>query len=233
MALFSLPSKLVGERIAVAFDFTRYLELNETITSWSCAAEVFTGVDPAPSQIIAKRRFLLKGVATQWISQGLPGVIYLLTATAVTSAGRDYVEQAKLAVLSSVALFPPLFGVLYTTTIYPVEVIESMDSTAIPLVGGTILPPMDEMNSSAIPLSGELRLQLIGYVMLPEAMDSTAIPLSGEIVTILLTTTMAPEAMDSAAVPLSGALVTILITYSNYPAEAMDSSAIPTGGVLT
>ncbi len=233
MPLPTLPSKLVWERVRLEFDFTLDMEFLESILSWEVTVVVQVGVDSAPQNMLASRRFLDGQRVFQWFIQGLPGVIYRLTASAVGSTGKVYKLERTLAVLPCPQVFPPLFGVVYTTTIYPVEIIEALSSNGLVTSGLMFNTITEALDSVGLLTSGSLVTPLVTYIIPPEALNSVGILTSGSLVTPLVSTSMLPEALDSIGVINSGSLQVILVSYTNYPAEALDSNGVITGGSLT
>lgn len=233
MPLPVLPSKLVWERISVEFDYSGEFQLNESITTWEVSVSVQTGDDLNPEDMLATRRALNGLKVYQWIINGIPGVVYNLKGVAVSSLGRTYKLERTLAVLPCSQVIPPLFGVVYTTTVYPDELLESLDFNVTILSGATETPPADYLDFSVSILSGSLREPLITYTWPPEGLNNLAVPVSGSLVTPLITYSSWPaEGLNNIAVPTNGTLVQILITYSNWPAEGLNNLALPTGGSL-
>ena len=232
MPLPVLPSKLVWERIRVEFDFSAEMGLQETISFWKVVVSVKSGEDPAPDGMIATRRFLDGQRVYQWIIGGVPGIIYLLTATVIGSSGREYKLERVLAVVPSDYVYPPLFGVVYTTTVYPAEVLETLNFNVATLPSTTETPPNDHIDFNVAILNGSLREPLIMYTWPPEGLNNLALPINGSLVTPLIAYTWPPEGLNNLAVPTNGTLAQILITYSNWPNEGLNNLAVPTGGSL-
>lgn len=231
MPLPVLPSKLVWERVRVEFDFSDQLEFNETISSWFVQAFPQSGVDPFSNDLIATRRFLDGAKAFQWIIGGVPGVVYRLTGTAVTSLGRVCKLEKTLAVLPNSQVIPPLFGVTYTTTPYPIEDIQNINYESL-LIGSLFLtPPQDIIDYTSIPLSGSLRSPLATYSY-TEAFNYSSMPTGGALTTPLISYSMRPEGFDYIAIPLAGSIKVVLVSYSMLP-EGFNYSSIPVSGSLT
>ncbi|MBT9145967.1 MAG: hypothetical protein DDT42_01846 [candidate division WS2 bacterium] len=232
MAQLPPRSKLVAERIRIEFNFLSKLGLGETITSWRVEVSVQSGLDPSPNNLIAPRRFLEGPIAFQWIKDGLPGVIYRLVAIATGSTGRVYKLERVLAVLPSLQAFPPLFGTLFTSTLYPINHIDNIVSSGVPLKTWLLTPPVGFLTSTGIPLSGVLATPFVSILIRPLAFNSFGVPISGNLATPLVSYSIRPEALNSSGIPISGTLATILISYSIRP-EALNSSGIPISGTLT
>jgi len=88
MSMVLLQPKQLGETQTYHFDFISRLATNETISSQSVAATVYSGVDPSPSSIISGAATASGTIVSQNITGGVAGTIYKLVCTAITSAGQ-------------------------------------------------------------------------------------------------------------------------------------------------
>jgi hypothetical protein len=95
----TFPQKLVGETSNLQFDFISLLGATETLSSYSVAATVYTGVDASPGSLVSGAASASGSVVTQAITGGVAGVIYCLVCTAVTSASQTLELAGMLAVL--------------------------------------------------------------------------------------------------------------------------------------
>jgi hypothetical protein len=233
MPLPVLRSKLVSERIRVEFDFTSQLALGETIADPVVEVQVATGIDPAPEDMIASRKFLDGAKIFQWIVGGLPGVIYNLICTVQGSTGKPYKLERKLAVVPAVSLRPPLFGISLSTTIYPVNALESFQTFGDVLSGQIFDSVLDDVTTFGSVISGELRSIFVEYVGPAEDITTFGNITSGSLVTPLVTYTGPFESITTLGIAVSGTLNTILIVYSNYPPENLTTFGNLTGGSLT
>lgn len=94
-----LTPKDPGERFALTFDFSGYLDTDESIATLGApSCEVYEGADASPSLV-------LNGVGTatgdrvlQGVKEGTVGVTYLVRVTVTTSAGNVYTLGALLPV---------------------------------------------------------------------------------------------------------------------------------------
>jgi hypothetical protein len=93
-----IPSKITTTTVPVVCDFTSQLADGDAVTAVIVTASVFVGVDAAPEDIIDGAATLSQNVATQVITGGLAGVIYLLNFGATTSDGNNLIISAYLAV---------------------------------------------------------------------------------------------------------------------------------------
>jgi hypothetical protein len=233
MPLPTLPSKLVWERIRVEFNFSSELLLNETITAWEVTVAVQTGDDPSPDDMLTTRRFLLGPVASQWIIQGLPGVVYRLIGTAVGSTGKTYKLEKTLAVLPCEQAIPPLFGVAYTTPLYPVDVLDELLVYNQIINGYEWVPPLDAMDVSILIVDGLLREPLASYSIPVEQLDVGNVILSGDLRAPLVSYNWPVEQLNPQVVVLSGNIRVALIQYTNWPVEQLNVQVLITGGSLT
>ena len=126
---------------------------------------------------------------------------------------------------------PP--GVRYSSTIYPVVVIEEMASGGSVNAGLVLAGYIEAADSFGTITGGELRLPLRTYTWPVEAVDSTGTIGDGALRQILRAYVWPAEAVDSSGTINGGEIKAILIKYNNWPAEAIDSSGTITGGTLT
>jgi len=227
-----LPSKLIPERIIATWEFMDELDWGETIIGQQVVVEVAAGIDPNPEDILWLVASVIGSKVSQGFQLGLPGVIYRVTCTAESSAGKLYQKTSLLAVLPSAAIGPPLYGIPFTSRPYPIQDIEGIASSSLILEGDSLQLIIEGVNSSGFILAGELRDQLQSYSMLPEGIDSTGSILAGELRTILISYTGLPEGINSIGTIMAGELKTILITYTNGKPEGIDSTATILSGTL-
>lgn len=152
-----LPSKLVGERITVRFEFMDELEWGESIESATFRVKVVSGLDPRPQDMLFGGASIDGSFISQQIYEGVPGVIYSLTGRVIGSSGQVYEKYARLAVLPSSAKKPPFIATYYTTPPYPIIVIESLTSGGDMLEGKMIRNVLDSVMLDASILRGTLR----------------------------------------------------------------------------
>ena len=233
MPLPVMRTKLTSERIRVEFNFASELLLGETISTPVVEIQVSTGIDPAPEDMIASRKFLDSPKVFQWIVGGLPGVIYNLICTVQGSSGKQYKLERKLAVVPAVTLRPPLFGISYSTTPYPVNALESLTAFGSAFSGFVFGTVEDEFATSGNIISGELRSVFVAYQMLPEDLSTVGGLTGGILLTPLVTYDSGIENLTTQGIPVSGVLSTILIVYSNYPPESLSTSGSISGGSLS
>lgn len=101
MSFVTLPSKDTSSTIPVTVDFISQLATGEAVTSVVVTASVFSGVDATPSAIISGAATLSQNSATQVITGGLAGVVYLLAFAATTNNANRLIIYAYLAVINS------------------------------------------------------------------------------------------------------------------------------------
>lgn len=227
-----LPSKLVDERITVRFNFTDELEWGETIMDADFSIQVLSGVDTTPQLMLTGGVTILGTYVSHKIWRGLPGVIYQVVVTAVGSTGNLYQKVAKLAILPSDAITPPLAATFYTSRIYPIDVVDNITSAAFideGFEGGLI---SDGVRSSVVIVSGSLLVILVSYVSPPEGIASAVDIVTGNLYTGLKTYTIPPEGINSSVTILSGELLIILVQTTMVP-EGINSSASILSGTLT
>jgi hypothetical protein len=123
---------------------------------------------------------------------------------------------------------------IYTSTPYPVDVVESMASAAAVHRGVSFELLIDHMQSGAGVQGGEIRTILLAYTFYPhEAIQSAAAVVGGDLRALLQTyTAYPPEATQSGGMVAGGSLAKILVAYNNYPAESFQSGATLLSGSL-
>lgn len=88
---YQWPARYAGEEKTSGFDWTRFLQDGETISTSGFA--VPSGLTKVSETIIGAKTVVK-------ISGGSPGVTYTVTNTIVTSAGNTYIKKARLVVAS-------------------------------------------------------------------------------------------------------------------------------------
>lgn len=98
-----LPAKTDNEVLFAKFPFQSQLAVNETISSATVTAAVYSGTDPSPGSIISGAATIISEyVATtvqQKLTGGVEGVIYILTCIAISSLAQTLSMTAYLAVV--------------------------------------------------------------------------------------------------------------------------------------
>lgn len=233
MPLPTLPSKLEKERVRVGFDFTALLDINETISSWSVIVEVATGTATDTEDMVATRRFLDGAIAYQWFIVGTPGVTYNLICVAQTSDSRELRLERRLAIVRSPELYPPLFGITLSSTLYPVFVYDAYDSSE-QIVSGILKKEIveyfyeDAYDSVGVLVSGTLRAPIAFYTA-TDAYDSYEVIASGTLRTPVVPY-MYNEAYDSFTAIMSGSMPVVVVATSFN--DAYDSYAVIQSGTL-
>jgi len=101
--------------------------------------------------------------------------------------------------------------VVYTTTLYPVEVFEEMHF-GMTLVSGEMHPvPLEELDFDIAPLGGTITDILLTTPIEDEGLIFSMGAFGGTITLILLATPTEDEALDFDIVPLGGTIDTLLI----------------------
>lgn len=98
MSKIILRPKHAAETRSEVFDFTSRLALGETISSASTGCAVYSGTDASPSSVVSGPASISGAQVTQLITGGTLGVTYLLTCTALTSAGQTLGLEGFLVV---------------------------------------------------------------------------------------------------------------------------------------
>jgi len=99
MSMVLLSPKQQGETANYNFDFISRLGVNETITTQSVTATVWSGNDPSPSSIISGAATASRTVVTQKITGGVVGTIYKLVCQVTTSSSQTLQLVGYLPIL--------------------------------------------------------------------------------------------------------------------------------------
>lgn len=91
-------AKALGTNFRAIFSFAESLAAGETVSSATVTATVYSGTDASPSSIISGSATCSGSTATQTITGGVAGVVYLLVCVATSSASQAMVRQGYLAV---------------------------------------------------------------------------------------------------------------------------------------
>lgn len=90
--------KYPGEDEFVGFNLLPRLATDETITSVTFAVAVVAGTDAAAASMLQGSPIIAGPIVKHLLVDGVAGVHYRITATAVTSAGQTLIEYASLVV---------------------------------------------------------------------------------------------------------------------------------------
>lgn len=93
-------AKKAGETITVPFDFTSRLAADEEINSVDAEVSVFSGVDSAPSAILAGSPENDDPIVHQRITGGVAGTIYLVLMRASTDQDNELQLGTYIAIAS-------------------------------------------------------------------------------------------------------------------------------------
>ena len=224
-----LPSKLVGERITVTFEFMDELQWGEEVLEASVSISVLSGVDNNPADLIYLPAVFTGTLVRQQIWRGVPGVIYLVKCTVIGTAGTVQSKVARLAILPVVNENPPLDALYLTSRPYPIVAIESMQSAFLPGDGFLIERVVESVDSSFLLSNVDIYGGLKSY-SLSEAMDSSwalhDVSVYGGLVGFSTN-----ESMNSSFLVVSAELYGDLVSYSLN--ESIDSSFAVVSGVFT
>ncbi len=227
-----LPFKRRVDIHGIGISFEQYLQSGETIETFACVVEVFSGLDSNPSHMLDGLCQLHGDMLYQQVKLGEIGVIYLLVFSATTNQGNTYEVTAKLAVLEDSVPAGPIYQYRdLSSTPYPYVFLEAFDSNSELDSALEITWPVEAFDSNSLLISGSLQAVLLTYDMVPEALDSTSDIVSGSL-DVLLIVYEYIEAFSSTSDLESGELYTQKLVYSNYPPEAFDSSSDIISGTL-
>lgn len=95
-----IPQKAVGDSLTVVFNFSSYQATGDNIVSAIVTSVVYRGVDPSASGMVATAKVLANTTVTQQITNGVEGVCYTISCTAVMISGVTVTLYGSLSVLS-------------------------------------------------------------------------------------------------------------------------------------
>lgn len=87
------------EIYTVGFDFAALLAAGETIIAVTFAIRASGTPDASSATMLSGGPSINGSVVKHLVIGGLPGIIYRISATVITSSGHKYVESADLAVV--------------------------------------------------------------------------------------------------------------------------------------
>jgi hypothetical protein len=216
---YVFPSKLVSEKIELFFDFTNELAWGETLFSWQCYVETYSGDDDSPSLLLAGQAAPVGNKVKQKFYQGIPGVIYTLICEVVGSTGATYRKVGKLAILPDAGVNPPFFANFLTTGPYPVDVQDQI-ATGMNFVSGRLVPqpfPLDNMQASVAFITGNVYGGAKSFVVLPEAITVSVALMQADVFGHGKTINVAPEGVRTGVLLMSGDLFGHGLTYQGIP----------------
>ena len=226
------PTKLVPERITVAFDFMDVLEWGDSIVQFNVSISVDTGEDSLPNVLLFGRPSLIDTVVSQQLQLGVPGVIYKVTATVATGNGDIWVKDKLLGIIQNTTPIPPPFGTYITSTPYPYYLSDSISVFSDIVFGRYVESIVSEYYVSSDIVFGSLREVQQEYTTDPEGIYVLSDIVSGTLVAPLIAYTWPFEFITVSSVPVSGSLVNLLIVYSNWPPESINVSSNIVSGSL-
>lgn len=228
-----LPSKRRVDVHRIEAPFDQLLQDGEVLTSGECSVVVFSGVDADPEHMLVGEVQVQGTSLYQQIQLGLPGVIYLLTFTATTSEGNLYEVTAKQAVLEDQIPAGPIYqNFFFTSTVYPLETLEGLASSADVNDAYIIQITIEGVDSLVAIKSAELRDLVVGTTMPTDGIESLVGIGSATLVDIVKSATMPPDGIVSSASVGSATLVNRRIIYSNWPAEGIVGTISVKSGTL-
>lgn len=233
---YIFQSKLVGERITVAFNFLDVLVTPETLVGHAVEVAVDVGLDPEPELLLfgAGEHTATRGEVSQQIQLGVPGVIYWLICTVQTDLGNTYRMKSRLAILPSPMVVPDILSDIYTTELYPIEA-RDVYQHYFEFIQGRLNEQVfsQEYYQHSMSLgSGELYGGSKSYSHRDEYKHSLNL-IDGIIDVVLITHELPPDEYQHAMDLLSGEIDTVVIEYTLIPDEYQHSMGFPSGNTLT
>ena len=106
MSTVTADTKLQGEDIILVIDFLSRLLPGESVQTCASTISVLSGGDSNPTTMIPLLPAISGSSVHQQVIDGIAGNIYLVSIAVRTSLNNIYINEVKLAVLSSVNLNP-------------------------------------------------------------------------------------------------------------------------------
>ncbi len=236
--LYVSESKRQIENISYFGDFRSDLVSGETITSQTVTISVLSGIDPSPSSMLIGGIAIHNGnILEQHIGQGVPGVIYDIVFSIVTSLGNDYNRTTRLAVLPNVTGATPVFNLrYYTSDLYPYEYLESVQSDIYPYYFHLLLNPRwtESIKNAISPVVGSMPIGAIYYKNYqPEKIQPAIAPYRA----VLVANSAVPYNNPHEDIKNNIAAISVTLTkgqvfYVNYQPENIKPAIAPQGGTL-
>lgn len=107
MSTYVYESKLVNESLDVTASFLSRMVVGETLGTCAASMSVSSGTDPAPEDMLSGACVVSGSNVVQKLKGGLPGVIYILSLSGRSTLNNVFVQEVKIAVLTSQAVPPP------------------------------------------------------------------------------------------------------------------------------
>lgn len=228
-------SKTVSETISLIADFRDFLLAGETITSYDVVVTVYSGIDGDPSHMLYMALTLKKGtILEQRFRLGLPGVIYDIVFSAVTSAGNTYEMSTRLAVLPNATRASPVYDVIYvTSSLYPYYFSDSLHSD-VAFVSGKLLGIRytEYLTSSVSFFSGSIVGTFIPYAIPFDSVAGTVSWIAGSIGGTVKIYAVPPDSMASGVAWLSGVIGGTAISYAILPDSMNSGISWISGGLV-
>lgn len=236
MAALSIHEpKLVVDVVPAFFDFSADLLHAETIVSAVATVSVHTGVDPAPSILLYQVVTITGSLCEQKIQMGLPGVVYDVLMTIVTSTSRTVEQVTRIAILPDAKPAVPVYIPLYfTSQPYPVDITDTNLTASIQMLAGHSLlnPSITEFISGTIQLlSGSLYGGLVSYINPHEDVQAYVTLLDGSLYGGLVSYANPDEGLLGTISMLDGSLYNSIVFYTN-PHEDVQASISMLSGTL-
>lgn len=228
-----LPSKRRVDIHGILVPFDQLLLPGEVLVEGTCTVKVLTGIDPDPSHMLDGDVQVRGTNLYQQIKLGVPGVIYSITFEGTTDLENTYTVETKQAVLEDQIPAGPIYqNFFFTSTVYPLETLEGLASSADVNDAYIIQITIEGIDSLVAVKSAELRDLVVGTTMSTDGIESLVGVVSATLVDIVKSTTMPTDGIVSSASVGSATLVNRLITYSNWPAEGIVGTVSVKSGTL-
>lgn len=236
MFTFVEGAKYRSETISIVVSFADVISTGDSITGVpNIFVSVFSGIDPAPSNIIYLGTSIIGGVSIdQKFRLGVDGCIYCITFQISTLAGDTFEKECYLAILPNTDnAIPNYFPYWLTSNLYPYNWLESLSASILPISGRILEMPhwQENLQVGILPLYGTFSGSAVSYNNPHEDMQNSILPTFGTLVGTFVQYDNPHEDIKHAIAPLYGSLPGTSVSYDN-PHEDMQHSILPISGTL-
>ena len=232
-------SKFVSETVSIVQDFSDLLVSEEVIVGTpTITITLLTGIDSNPNNLLYMGITTTTNTVEQRFRLGVPGCIYSIVYTVVTSFPHTYEKETFLAVLPLEGSANPQFtALLETSCFYPYEVSDQLQGSQLLLSGRlaqTFYTYFEGLKGSQLLSSGVLTLVVIYYNEGPDGLQGSQILIGGTLTyQSFIPYNYDHEDLKSIQILISGTLVAgTLITYS-YEVDSLQGSQLLLSGTLS
>lgn len=229
-------AKYQAETISIILSFADILPSGQTITGIpTIIVSVASGYDTNPGNILYGNTTTLSGQSIeQRFRLGIPGTIYQIYYSAVTTGGDTLEKECYLAILPDEdQAVPNWLPAWQSTQLYPYQYVEQVRASLAFTAGRFSInyAYTENVKSSIAFASGILRSPIINYSYSHEDVKSSISFTAGNLRSVVIPYSYSHEDIKTGFAWISGTLTQVVISYS-YSHEDIKSSITFTAGSL-